>query len=61
MSADYGYEDDFESDGCYLCGGLGFVTICVDDMCRSSNGCIHGDGDIDCQVCNKDGEKEWIK
>jgi hypothetical protein len=41
--------DDYEgSDGCYICGGAGFVVTCIDDMCRGAGECMHGDGESPC-------------
>lgn len=51
--------DDDDDSGCYHCGGRGFVIVCIDDLCRGADECMHGDGEEDCPVCNKDGDKEW--
>lgn len=52
--------DEPDIDGCYQCGGAGYVVVCVDDICRGADHCMHGDGEINCSVCNKDGEHDWI-
>lgn len=39
---------------CWKCGGEGFIVVCVDDMCRGSGHCIHGDGEEACPVCLDD-------
>jgi len=51
--------DDEGDSSCYYCGGRGFVIVCIDDLCRGADSCMHGDGEEDCPVCNKDGDKEW--
>jgi len=41
-----------DSDACcYRGGGLGVIVTCIDDMCRGSGECIHGDGEAICPVC----------
>lgn len=32
------------------CNGDGIIVTCIDDMCRGSGECIHGDGEKAC-VC----------
>jgi hypothetical protein len=34
---------------CGRCGGRGYVITCIDDLCRNSDECIHGDGE---ELCN---------
>lgn len=58
--SDDDYLDDDDYDGCYLCGGSGFLVTCCDDMCHGSGHCMHGDGMEDCPACNKDGQREWV-
>jgi hypothetical protein len=41
---------------CYECNGEGFVVICIDDICRGSGNCMHGDGEDLCPVCGGEGE-----
>lgn len=54
------HDDEYDGDGCYLCGGAGFIITCIDDMCHGTGSCMHGDGEDDCPVCNQDGDKDWI-
>ena len=56
--------DDFEEafgidESCYHCGGRRYVIVCFVDLCHGTDRCIHGDGEADCPVCNKDGQHEW--
>jgi len=30
-----------------------------DDLCATSDSCMHGDGEEDCPVCNANGDHEW--
>ena len=53
------FEDDDSCDSCYYCGGRRYVIVCIDDLCRSADECMHGDGEADCPICNKDGNREW--
>lgn len=47
------YEDD---DGyCDRCGGEGWIVVCCDDLCHGQGWCMHGDGDMPCPDCNRDG------
>lgn len=41
---------------CGKCGGSGFFSDCIDDMCHGQERCIHGD-DSTCTGC--DGER-WV-
>jgi len=41
---------------CWKCYGEGFIVICIDDICRGSGECMHGDGEILCPDCKGDGE-----
>ena len=34
------------------------IVICVDDLCHSGSGCIHGDGEILCPYCKGRGKLE---
>ena len=52
------YDEDYESEGCYLCGGGGWIVTCIDDTCRGAGECMHGDGEDPCQNCNKDMSKD---
>ena len=54
-------DDDFDDGSCYYCCWARFVVTCCDDLCHGQGYCMHGDGNDDCPVCNKDGEKEWIE
>jgi len=42
---------DDRAGGCNTCGGSGTVIACIDDLCRGSGECIHGDGEIICPDC----------
>lgn len=47
-------EDDYGDgldDGCWNCGGEGFIVVCWDDMCQGAGECMHGDGEIVCPTC----------
>jgi hypothetical protein len=50
--------EDFESRGCWNCGGRGWMVTCIDDLCHGQDECIHGDPPTPCRVCNKDGKNE---
>jgi len=53
-------DDEFDDDtSCYHCGGKRYVITCPDDLCATSDSCMHGDGEEDCPVCNADGDYEW--
>src|SRR6185436_19397071 len=39
------------------CNGDGWIVVCVDDMCRGSGECIHGDGMALCP-CQYEGDDE---
>jgi hypothetical protein len=54
------YDDDYEGDGCYNCGGSGWIITCIDDMCHGAGECMHGDGEDPCPVCNKDMHKDPV-
>lgn len=43
--------DDDDDDYCDRCNEVGMYVICVDDLCHSGTGCIHGDGEIVCPYC----------
>lgn len=43
--------DDWDDEGCYLCGGTGAIVTCIDDLCRGSGECMHGDGEQPCPAC----------
>lgn len=43
--------EDYDDDGCYQCGGAGYIVTCIDDLCRGSGECIHGDGEQPCPAC----------
>ena len=40
---------------CWGCGGSGIRIVCMDDLCRNSDHCIHGDGEEMCDKCNGEG------
>ncbi len=58
-----------DGETCPECGGAGFISTCWDDLCHGEMGCIHGDGNIDCNECGSDGivyprkvsEDEYLK
>lgn len=55
------YNDEFDDDDedgsyCDACDEFGMYVICVDDMCHSGSGCIHGDGEILCPYCKGKGK-----
>ena len=41
---------------CPDCDGAGWIVTCIDDMCRGSGECIHGDGEDMCRMCYGSGE-----
>ena len=41
---------------CPECDGEGTIVVCCDDMCRGTGHCMHGDGEIDCPMCEGEGE-----
>lgn len=43
--------EDYDDEGCYRCGGKGYIVTCIDDLCRGQDECIHGDGEHPCPVC----------
>ena len=49
---------EYESPGCYECGGRGYMVRCIDDLCHGQDECIHSDPATPCHVCNRNGEKE---
>lgn len=51
----HGDLDESFEDSCPRCFGSGTEIICVDDMCRSSDECIHGDGNVACRECKGNG------
>ena len=46
-------EHDGEGEGCYQCGGAGYIVTCIDDLCRGAGECMHGDGESPCPNCNR--------
>lgn len=53
----YGDDEERGDRFCYTCYGRGFIVNCVDDICHGSDdGCIHGDGNVDCPDCDR---REW--
>ncbi len=50
------YFDDEDGEWCDACDELGMYVICVDDLCHSGSGCIHGDGEIICPYCKGKGK-----
>jgi len=36
---------------CWNCNEDGMVVVCVDDLCRAAGHCMHGDGEVLCDVC----------
>jgi hypothetical protein len=49
------------SDYCWKCGGTGYIIVCMDDLCRSSDHCMHGDGEIVCDVCGGEYEAAMVE
>jgi len=52
-------DDDFDDDEpgyCDACDEFGMYVICVDDLCHSGSGCMHGDGEILCPYCKGRGK-----
>jgi hypothetical protein len=50
---DYGDDDESGYGGCNTCGGVGYIIVCIDDMCRGAGECMHGDGEIPCPDCDE--------
>jgi hypothetical protein len=49
---DVDQEEYYDSgEYCHQCDGKGYIIICIDDMCRASEECMHGDGEITCPKC----------
>jgi hypothetical protein len=48
--------DDDGPPTCDVCGGEGEIMRCIDDMCRNSGECFHGDGYVTCPSCKGTGE-----
>lgn len=46
-------DEEYQDEGCYLCGGAGEIVTCIDDICRNNGECIHGDGMSPCPNCSK--------
>jgi hypothetical protein len=68
MSDDYQY-DDCECPKCghapthsrdsQNCDEMNEVCVCIDDLCRGSGECIHGDGMDPCPECAGTGIQRW--
>jgi hypothetical protein len=43
-------------ENCWACGGSREMVACGDDLCASSDECIHGDGMAPCDECDGTGE-----
>lgn len=43
--------EDCDDEGCYVCGGKGYIVTCIDDLCRGADECMHGDGEQPCPAC----------
>lgn len=52
----YHADCDGEWVGCGDCHGEGEVVTCIDDCCRGSGECFHGDGYGTCRHCGGTGE-----
>lgn len=39
---------------CWNCGGSGSLVACMDDLCRGSGTCMHGDNRM-CTTCKGEG------
>lgn len=50
------YDDHDEYPTCVRCWGSGEIVTCIDDMCRNSDECMHGDGMSPCPDCKGKGE-----
>lgn len=50
------YDDDEDGSYCDACDEFGMYVICVDDLCHSGSGCIHGGGEIICPYCKGKGK-----
>jgi hypothetical protein len=52
-------DEQFDYDdggyGCPHCED-GAILVCIDDMCRGSGECFHGDGYATCPYCKGTGE-----
>ena len=44
--------DNYDDEGCYRCGGSGTIVTCIDDICRNTGECFHGDGEVPCPNCS---------
>jgi hypothetical protein len=46
-------DDDYEPDSgyCWRCDGKGYIVVCIDDLCRNADHCMHGDGEQICPTC----------
>jgi hypothetical protein len=54
---DHDFGDEYrERESCWACTGSGEMVVCCDDLCASSDECIHGDGMAPCDECNGTGE-----
>lgn len=56
---DFDYERDFDDDDieyCDACDEFGMYVTCLDDLCHSGSGCIHGDGEVICPYCGGKGK-----
>ncbi len=47
--------DDEDGEWCDACNEFGMHVVCVDDLCHSGSGCIHGD-EILCPYCKGKGK-----
>lgn len=46
-------DEQFEGESyCWKCGGTGIIITCCDDLCQGQGYCMHGDGEIVCDLCN---------
>ena len=41
-----------DRNDCPDCHGKGTIITCPDDMCRSADECMHGDGEAPCPTCH---------
>lgn len=49
-------DEQFEDYGsCGVCGGEGYILVCIDDICHGLGYCIHGDGEVTCMACQGNG------
>jgi hypothetical protein len=44
--------DDPDDWYCYRCDNRGVIIVCVDDLCRGTGECMHGDGEMICPDCH---------